>query len=471
MVSTPEEALRLTKLLSDRIRDRRADIATAVSYLKGTEGRMKFASDEFKDYFEKRFRGFSDNWCMPVTEATVERIKFRGMRFDGSPALDQAARDRWERNEADRGLAEAVTMMTAARRSFGLVSPTPTGRARLTFENPDSAAVIYDPITRARKAGLTLWADDRYEYGELHLPGEVLSARREKVAVESGDRYVPPDVDGWEFTDSKVNPLGAVGLVELRNKALLDNDPISDIAGVMAMQDAINLVWAYLLNALDYASLPARVVTKADVPKEPILDKDGQVVGSRPIELDRLIRDRIMFIPGDNATIGEWSAANLNVFSQVIEHAVEHIAAQTRTPANYLLTGANVPATGYETAEAGLVSKAMERIGFLTPPVRELNRLMAIAEGDSASAAAMETATAVFAKAQYRSETQLMDGLLKMRQAGFPFQWIAEEFGLSGDDVKRVMDMIRDEQADPYLDALTSQQGQGDVRPDAPVVG
>ena len=100
MVSTPDEALRLTKLLSDRIRDRRADIATAVSYLKGTEGRMKFASDEFKDYFEKRFRGFSDNWCMPVTEATVERIKFRGMRFDGTPRLDQAARDRWERNEA-----------------------------------------------------------------------------------------------------------------------------------------------------------------------------------------------------------------------------------------------------------------------------------------------------------------------------------------------------------------------------------
>src|SRR5690606_518686 len=111
-------------------------------------------------------------------------------------------------------------------------------------------------------------------------------------------------------------------------------------------------------------------------PVEPILDAAGQVIGKRPIELDKLIRDRIMFLPGDNARIAEWSAANLDAYSKVIEHAVEHIAAQTRTPAHYLIAASsNTPATGYELSEAGLVSKSNERITYADPSVREINRL------------------------------------------------------------------------------------------------
>src|SRR5690606_41089546 len=88
----------------------------------------------------------------------------------------------------------------------------------------------------------------------------------------------------------------------------------------MAMQDSINLVWAYLINALDYASLPQRVVLGGEIPKVPILDSNGQKVGERPVELDELIHERIMFIPGRagaNVSIGEWTAAQLNVFSEV----------------------------------------------------------------------------------------------------------------------------------------------------------
>src|SRR5690625_5164427 len=146
---------------------------------------MRFASEQFKDYFQKRFEGFSDNWCSPVAQATVERMKYRGIRLEGSVRADDAVSRRWERNEADRGLAEALMMMTAAKRSFALVTPTAEG-ARITFENPDSVAVTYDPITRRRKAGLAVWQDDRFEYAQLHLPNSVLRMRREKFALFGG---------------------------------------------------------------------------------------------------------------------------------------------------------------------------------------------------------------------------------------------------------------------------------------------
>lgn len=471
---TPEQVLALAALLSQKIKDRRGDVATAVSYYKGREGRMRFASDEFRDYFTTRFRGFSDNWCMPVAQAPIERINHLGVRLSGGVTADAEVSRRWERNDGNRGLSEALLMMTVAKRSFGLVSPTSKG-ARYTFEHPDSAAVIYDAITRERRAGMVIWADDTTEFGELHLPGSVLSLERKKVAVQGGDHYVPPDADGWEFSTSrgaveKPNPFGVVPLVEFRNQALLDDDPISDIAGVMAMQDAINLVWAYLLNALDYASLPGRVILNAEVPMEQILDlATGQPIGERPIELDRLIKDRMMFVPGGadgKATLGEWTAANLDAYSQVIEHAVQHVAAQTRTPGHYLLTGSNVPATGYEIAEAGLVSKSMERISYANPELREMHRLGALADGRTEQAEQIAVGKNLWAKPQYRSESQLMDGLGKMRTSGFPFQWIAEEYGLSPEDVARVVQMKRDEESDGY-ERVLAMKDAADVTPEA----
>ena len=472
---TPEQVLKLAALLSQKIQDRRAEIALNVSYYKGTEGRMKYASDEFREYFARRFAGFSDNWCKPVAEAPIERINHLGIRLADMSTADEGSARRWERNDGNRGLSEALLMMTVAKRSFGLVSPSPVG-ARYTFEHPDSAAVIYDAITRERRAGLALWQDEKTEFASLYLPNSVLSLRREKHAASAGDLYVPPDADGWQFDDSRGlievrNPLGVVPLVEFRNQSLLDDDPISDIAGVRSTQDTINLVWAYLINGLDVASLPGRVVKGVDVPKEVILNELGETIGTRPIELDQLVKDRVMFLP-EGADIAEWAAANLDPFSKVIEQAVQHIAAQTRTPGHYLLTGSNVPATGYEIAEAGLTSKSLERISYASPEVREMHRLGAIADGDNAAAEQIAVGKMLWKKPQYRSESQLMDGLGKMRTAGFPFQWIAEEYGLDPTEVDRVMEMIKREQEESYLTPIPTPapNGVADVLADPSLV-
>jgi len=478
MAMTANEVLKLATLLSDKIVARRPAVQEAVRYFRGQEGRMRFASDEFRDYFAKRFVGFSDNWCMPVAQAPIERIHYLGMRLPDSRELatedgtvlpapergawgaDQDLARTWELNDAQRGLNEALLMMTIAKRSFAMVGAGPAA-ARITFENPDSSAVTYDGATGKRRAGLVVWEDDVKEYAELLLPTMIVPLEREKVAVENGDRRVPPEVTGWNFrdADTRANTLGAVPLVEFRNQSLLDNDPISDIGLVMPMQDSINLVWAYLLNALDYASLPGRVILNGEMPKEDILNDEGVKIGERPMELDALIRDRVAWLTGSSGqpvSVDEWKPATLDGFSKVIEQAVAHIAAQTRTPSHYLIasSSANVPAAGYELAEAGLVSKAQERISYADAAVREVNRLAALAEGDTARAERIAVGKVLWKKPQYRSEAQLMDGLQKMRGVGFPMRWIAEEYGLSPQEVDRVMDMIREENADPTLERM-----------------
>ena len=121
--------------------------------------------------------------------------------------------------------------------------------------------------------------------------------------------------------------------------------------------------------------------------------------------------ERIYQFTGDNVNLGEWSSSNLNVFIPVIEKAVEHIAAETRAPGHYLLTNAEVPATGYEVAEAGLVSKTIERISFLKSPIRDICSIAMRYENDVAEADIIADSKVQFATPQYRSETLMADAM------------------------------------------------------------
>ena len=122
------------------------------------------------------------------------------------------------------------------------------------------------------------------------------------------DQRVPPDVYGWKMNDPQPTGLDTIPLREFRNQMLLDNAPISDIAHVESMQDTVNVVWAYLLNALDYASLPARVILGGDPLVEPVYNEEGQQVGEKPIELDKQVLERIYQFTGDNVNLANGQA-------------------------------------------------------------------------------------------------------------------------------------------------------------------
>ncbi|MEE8702046.1 phage portal protein [Bifidobacterium crudilactis] len=460
MTRTAEQINADVNLLARKIMFRRPDIEKHVGYYKGRRGKLNFASEEFKMYMKERFSDFSDNWCAPVAQAPVERIHFQGFKSLDGLEVPSTVQRRWADNDADRGLSEAALMMTIARRSYGLVTEKPNGKARISFEHPDSAAVLYDARTGQVRAGLVMVQDDAEEYGTLMYPDAIFQVQRKRSAFVDDANRQPPSTDGWRFVPESFmpNPLGAVPLVEFRNQSLLDMNPQSDIEPVESMQDAVNVVWSYLLNALDYASMPARVIMGGEPLEEPVLDNEGKVVGARPAELDKTVTDRITQLTGDSK-IGEWTSSNLEAFNPVIEKAVEHIAAETRTPGHYLLTNAEVPATGYEVAEAGLVSKTVDRIRYLRSGIRELSRLAALTEGDEQAAKAVANAEVVFASPQYRSQAVMTQGMLQMRQAGFPLEFLLEWFGLAPDEVSRVMVMKRQEDADPELAAIAKSIG------------
>lgn len=485
------EAIRLVERLYDRLSARRPDSQRLEAYYRG-EHPLAFATEEWRKAHERRYRGFADNWCSPIVDAETERLTVAGIKVgDDRNAADRLWRF-WRHNEGEMQSSQGwVTTLTTGRSFVTVWGPD----AELTWEHPDLVEVEYDPANwRRRRAALRTWLDDETEFAELYTSTHVWKFQRpratrhnRRMPQRTAARPTQRGATGWrplEVRDEPwplPHPMGAVPIVEVLNRPLLVGEPISEIRGASAMQDAINLLWAYLLSAADFAAMPGRVITGAQPPSLPILDKDGEVIGKRPLEMDVLTSKRFLTLTGDNAKIAEWSAADLSAFTDVIEKAIAHIAAQTRTPPTYLIshTGlSNVSSEGLKASEIGLVKKTLEFQTFAEPSLREVFRLMAVADGEPGLEQAARDMVIAWADPEIRSESQMGDSLIKKKAIGYPLEYLLELDGHEPQEVERILAMVEQEALDPMierasraLDGLADADVRSSTAPSAAVSG
>jgi hypothetical protein len=476
-MATLEEAIATLNTLADELQGRRKDIEKFDGYYRGVQGKLEYASPEFSDFFSSRYESFSDNWCGVVADAPTERLETTGVRLvdkeDGSLGeVDKESWRIWRENDADYFSDQAYLDAIIANRAYMMVwgNPDDEDTPRITFEHPSQAIVGYDPETRAPKAGLKMWIDEDSgkEFATLYLPTEVWKFQRNQVLQgrTSSGLFVPSSaaIGGWEPREVPnepwplPNPLETIPLAELPNRPRLIGEPMSDIAGVTAMQDAINLLWAYLLNAADFASFPQRVVMNADRPKIPILDEAGQVVGSKDVELEKFAVNRVVWLEDPNAKIGEWSAANLALYTGVLETCVSHTSAQSRTPPHYLMSKiVNANAETLKTAETGLVKRAEEKTESFGRGERIGFSLVALAQGDKEKAKALRAGKVLWKDVEIRSEAQAVDAAQKLHAMGYPLRYISRRLGMAPDEIEEVMEMRREEaEMDPTAEIARS---------------
>ncbi|MET9142440.1 phage portal protein [Streptomyces sp. NPDC004042] len=468
---TMAQAGQLADQLLSELQNRTPMVERGVEYYKG-EHPLRFASDSFRQHFAKQYQGFSDNWVQAVSDSPVERLTVTGVKPAGEPAADRELWGVWQRNGLDADSQLGFLGAGYGARAYVLVwgDPDDEETPEVTFEDARQAIVMYEPGSRRkRKAALKSWRDGSRVYCTLYLKDEVWKLERavsaephKSAAMQSAEDLV----HGFELRDTghapnpQPNPMGVVPMVELPNRPLLAEEPISDVAGVIAMQDAINLLWAQLFTASDFASFPQRLILGAEAPKTPILDKNGQIIGERPVDLAKFAVDRVLWITDEKARAANWPAANLKAYTEVIEVAVGHIAAQTRTPPHYLVGKmANLSGDALVAAETGLVKKAQEKMLWFGVAIREVFRLIALARGETGLARNLAGGQVLWADAESRNQAQAADMLLKLKQVGFPFEWLALRFGLSPTEVA---DLIEMRQAEADMDPASLILG---VRP------
>jgi hypothetical protein len=477
-LATYDEALSLVGSLESELMNRRPTIQRNKDYYRG-EQKLTFASEQFAKFHGDRYKNFSDNWVQVTSDSPVERLTVNGIQPVGATEADDESWRVWQRNGLDADSQLGFLGAVNSGRSFVLVwgNPEDEETPEVTFEDASDCIIAYEPGSRRRRrAALKLWEDGNETYAFLYLPDEVWKFRQATISPLDGKtpqmKAVDEEFKLWDILDvdgepnPQPNPMGVVPMVELPNRPMLAEDPISDVSGVVAMQDAVNLLWAQLFTAADYASFPQRIVLGAEVPEVPILDSAGQIVGSRPVDLERFAVDRVMFFTGDDVKVTEWTAANLEAYSSIIEVAVGHIAAQTRTPQHYLSGKmTNISGDALLAAETGLVKRVEEKQIWFGQALREMFRLVALAQGNDAKADAIAGGRVLWADAESRSHSQLADALLKLKQIGFPFEWIALKYGLTPTEI---VDMLKMREREAQLDPIAAATALMTHAPQAP---
>lgn len=473
---TPGELARATvERLYDKLLNRRRSIVRLESYFAG-EQRLAFASDQWRAIHENRYKGFADNWCGVVGRAAPERTELLGVRIgDDSDVLSSneklLMRD-WLVNDGEAQSAQGFLSTAITGRSFVTVWGDENDEPSMRWEHAAQTIVEYSDLGRAT-AALKAWTHDGTEYATLYTPEAVWKWQLETDMTDDG-REVPVWVERLPFiTGDDVwpipNPLGVVPVVEFQNRPVLGKGPVSDIDGSIAMQDAVNLMWAYLFGAADYASMPGRVVMGAERPKMPLLDATGKVIGEQDLPMDKLADARVLFLTGENAKIGQWDAAKLDVFTSALHVMVKHLASQTRTPIHYIMGElGNVNGETLTATELPLAYKVREGHKHLSRPIREVFRLLALVRGNESLAEQCRTARLAWANPETATDAQQADAALKDVQIGFPFEVVLERrYGMSPTQIADVLAKRDKEATDPYVMAkLEGQQSDNSAAPE-----
>lgn len=437
---------RLTKQLADQKRS----IVLYDDYYSGRH-RLAFASTKFREAFGDLFGAFAVNICSLVVDAVVERLHVEGFRL-GDTSGDADAWRIWQANQldAESELAhrEALIKRTAyalvwdwpdADRPWWLRGSTGGDLPRITYEDASEVVVDVDPgDRRIRRAALKMWeADDRTVHATLYLPDRIEKWQRPRNAMGLGG-WQPREVNGesWPLR----NPLGAVPVVPLANRSRLVAAPMSELVDVVPIQDAYNKLIADMMVSSEFAAYPQRYMIGLELPTGP----DGQ---QAPIiaAASRLWEGRVA--AGWNRDqhpdpkFGEFGSVDLSNYVTAAEMLLHVAAFVSRTPPQYFVGKASDLPSGesLKSAETGLVSKVRSRMRPLGEAHEEIIRLGFAVIGD-ARARVINSET-IWGNPETRSESELVDALVKLRVLEVPLPQLWKDKGYSETEIARFAQM------------------------------
>jgi hypothetical protein len=419
--------------------------------------RQSFDSSKFREVFGRVLTGLQDNWMPLIVNSAVERLNVQGFRFGTAEQGDQAAWDIWQRNGLDADAMIAYREAIKHGESSLLVwwDDTNDQRARITVEHPSQVIVARSQSDRRhRTAALKRWIDESDSLrATLWLPDTVHRYRLD----ESTGRWAELDQAG-AFT----NPLGVVPVIPLTNDPHMrpvgvpngiTGAPIngitsvpldahvgygrSDLMDAVSTQDAINVLARHMLVASEVASFRQRWAAGLEIP----VAEDGT-----PVEPFEHAVNRLWISEDPNTKFGEFQATDLSNFVNAIENRVQSLASRTRTPPHYLISGmGNFPSgESLKSAETSLVAKVREKQIAFSDSLEDAMRIAFEIEGDQERATDLSAET-IWASPESRTETQLMDSLVKKAAIGVPQQQLWEDAGYSPQQIQRFSTMLAEQ--------------------------
>lgn len=436
-----------------RLRDRALASEEYAAFHAGVQP-LAFASEKFREVFGQRYSRLPANFMPLVVEAEAERLGIQGFRFGNRGAGDDSAWRIWQENQldAESQIAHEIALVKGA--AYTLVAPPMPGSRTplITIEDPSEVILETAPGNRRiRLAALKVFTDDDgYAQAYLYLPDEVYRWRSKQKRTD--ESYTSLNAITWEpFSEEAFvtpNPLGVVPLIPLLNRPRRDGSGRSEIGPVMGNQLAINKLRFDALVASEYVAFPQRWATNIDIP----IDEDtGRPLTPFKPGVDNTWATRLpdpdKFAEyGDKMPMpefGQFPAADLSPYREMIREELGEMAAISRTPYYYLLGqgNSNPPASEQtKTSEAPLIRKVARQAVHFGEGWEETMRVALIAAGQQAKA--RTDGETIWADPETRNEAARTDSILKQYQAGLlPDEFALEELGYSQQQIERMRAM------------------------------
>lgn len=442
--------------LNDELDEALPELELFMDYHAGRH-RLQYATSKFKEAFGELFGAFATNWCGLVVDVAVERLEVQGFRFGEETASAEAWR-MWQENKLDARSVIAHTEAIKCGWAYLLVSPPAQrgGQPRITVEHPMQCWIKMDPADPSRRlAGMKRYIDaDGTHICVVYEPNKITTYRREmpgEADMVMGIPVITGHGMGWDTIDVQPNPLGEVLLVPLQNNPTLMSGGISDLAPAVALNDAANKFFTDMIHASEFTSFPQRVLTGVELPRDPIT---GEIANESQI---RAAVSRLWAFEDPETKVFDLQSASLTNYVEGIDLAVQHMAAQTRTPPQYLLAKlANLSAEALTAAESGLIARverkqrdfgeAWEEAMRLAFAWRAIDRAGWAGADEDVMRAQMTDAETIWTSPESRNPSVAMDALVKKQQIAVPNRMLWEEAGYTPQQIERMKELLKEEQ-------------------------
>lgn len=420
MLQAPSDPVAWMTWLEGRLGSRLGSMLRYQEFYDAYETDLAFAQKKFAEAFGSMFYNFRDNFCSLVVDSLSERLTIQGFRFGEDPKADTDAKDIWQRNFLD---AESISVHTDAfvnGESFLSVWGDKDGNPIILPESAQEVYCQYAPGSRREVvAAIKRYMDDwGTQHITLWLPDTVHMSTRPNSSTK------------WGTPNQVKNPLGVVPIVPVRNRIRLRRgEPYSELHNIIPIQQAISKLMSDAIVASEFAAYPQRVLTGIELPE----DDTGQIIA--PIQA---AIDRMLMFEDQNVKFGQFDPADLNNWVSLISLLVQHLSAITRIPPHYFLVGgSNFPSgESLQAAEAGLVRKVSERSIYFGEAWEHAMRLAFAVKGDTAKAEAFD-AEVIWADFATRSESLMIDSLVKQQTLNVPDQILWEKAGYTPTAIER----------------------------------
>ncbi|SDL33186.1 phage portal protein [Streptomyces indicus] len=394
------------------------------------------AEQAFVD-FQRKSR---TNFCGMISNASVHRLLALGVTGpDGQP--DTAASRWWQANRLDS--RQKLVWRVAMTQSVGymLVGPHPTrvednGRPSplITPEHPRECIVEYDPETGEPYVGLKAWHDDVDGYGHARVFYDDRSFPYRTRERTSG--RLPWGPDSWvyagESDEGEPHDLGRLPLVEFARMPDLGEDPEPEFAGVLDIQDRVNMGILNRMAASRYSGFRQKWVKGHRFAKRTD-PATGITVVEQPFTPGP---NTVWASEGENAQFGQLDATDLRPFLD--EHAadVRDMLIVSQTPAYYYAGDLiNISADTVAALDLMHVAKCREHIAAFGEGLEDV---MSLAAAQAGMPEDYTEATVRWTDPQYLSPAVKADAATKLSSIGYPLAVIAEDMGETPQRVQRI---------------------------------